>query len=312
MSLRVIYAGTPDFSVPALAAIHQSKHQIVGVYTQPDRKSGRGKKITSSPIKNYALENNLDVFQPESLKTETALNELINLNADIMVVTAYGLILPQSILDALKLGCINIHASLLPRWRGAAPIQRAIEASDSETGITFMQMDSGLDTGDILRQDKLSLNSSINASILHDELMILGAQHIESILNDAENDALKKTKQDGNLSTYAQKLSKAESHINWAKTATIIEHKIRAFTPWPGASCKKNGQLIKILNASLDESKSGTPGSIINHDKTGLYVACGSSSLHITKIQLAGKKPVNCSDLYNSKNWTGESFDPLD
>lgn len=308
MSLKIIYAGTPDFSVAALAALQQSEHDIVAVYTQPDRPSGRGKKLTASPVKEFALQHGLQVFQPNTLKSDDALEQLQQLNADVMVVTAYGLILPKAILDSFQFGCVNIHASLLPRWRGAAPIQRAIEAGDAETGVTFMQMDEGLDTGDMLLSKSIAISALSTAETLHDELMTLGADHIVSVLNDLEQDASQATKQDDNLSTYAHKMTKAEGQIDWAQSAAIIDRKIRAFYPWPGSVAIKKNESIKIHRASLSKQQ-GKAGEIIKHDQHGLLVACGEDSILVEQLQIPGKKRVYAKDLANSKNWAGDTFD---
>jgi len=308
MALKIIYAGTPDFSVAGLTAIHQSAHQIVAVYTQPDRPSGRGKKLTASPVKAFALEHNLPVIQPSTLKTEEALHQLKQFNADVMVVTAYGLMLPKAVLESFPYGCLNIHASLLPRWRGAAPIQRAIEAGDNETGITIMQMDEGLDTGDILLKQSIPINHQTTAETLHDELMNLGADSIVGVLNDVEQNALVRHKQDNTLTTYAHKMTKAEGHIDWSLSADIIDRKIRAFYPWTGSVALKQGQAIKIHRAKL-MSQQGHAGTILKHDQDGLLVACGKGSILIEELQIPGKKRVLAKDLVHSKNWAGETFD---
>lgn len=308
MTLKIIYAGTPEFSVAALAAIHQSEHQIEAVYTQPDRPSGRGKKLTASPVKEFALQNNLAVCQPTTLKTEEALNQLKQFDADVMVVTAYGLILPKAVLDSFRLGCINIHASLLPKWRGAAPIQRAIEFGDKETGITIMQMDEGLDTGDMLLSKSIVMTPQTTAETLHDELMSLGADNIVTVLDQLEQHKITAQKQDENLTTYAHKMTKAEGQIDWSLSAKLIDQKIRAFYPWPGSVALKQGKAIKIHRVSLS-SEQGKAGSILMHDKNGLLVACGEGAILVEQLQIPGKKRVLAKDLAHSKNWAGETFD---
>ena len=309
MSLKIIYAGTPDFSVAALKALHLSEHEVIAVYTQPDRPSGRGKKLTASPVKQFAEQFEIPVFQPSSLKGDAAVAELNALNADVMVVTAYGLILPKVVLDSFRLGCINIHASLLPRWRGAAPIQRAIEAGDSETGVTIMQMDEGLDTGAMLLTKSMAITSRTTAETLHDELMQLGARHIVEVMNELELNTLTPQKQNDQQSTYAYKMSKAEGVINWSLSACDIDRKIRAFYPWPGCVALKQDQAIKIHQARLVKEVHGDVGKILKHDKNGLLVACAEGSILIEELQIPGKKRVLAKDLVHSKNWTGEFFD---
>ncbi len=309
MSLKVIYAGTPEFSVAALQAIEQSSHQVVAVYTQPDRPAGRGKKLTPSPVKEFALQQGFPVFQPATLKTDEQLEQLKALNADVMVVTAYGLILPKAVLEAFRFGCINIHASLLPRWRGAAPIQRAIEAGDAATGVTIMQMDEGLDTGAMLLTQSLPITMQTTAESLHDELMILGAAKISKILDHVENNTLSPIAQNDSQSCYAKKLIKSEGHINWALPASEIDRRIRAFYPWPGSVAMKNGQAIKIHRAKPLAVQHKTPGQVIKHDQDGLLVACGEGSMLIEQIQIPGKKRLYAKDLAHSKNWSGELFD---
>lgn len=311
MSLNVIYAGTPEFSVAALKAIHQSQHNVVAVYTQPDRRSGRGKKLTPSPVKQFALDHNIAVFQPESFKNTDSINHLKALNADVMVVTAYGLLLPKPVLNAFTHGCINIHASLLPRWRGAAPIQRAIEAGDKKTGITIMQMDEGLDTGDILLTHDLAISADSTGESLHDDLMDIGAEAIVGVLNKIELNQLQPIHQNNDESCYAHKLSKSEGIINWQQDDLVIDRKIRAFFPWPGSTTVKQHQNIKILHAkpaSTQHSATHIPGYILQHDQQGILVNCGTGALLITHLQMPGKKPIEAKQLVHSKNWTGEQF----
>ncbi len=309
MALKIIYAGTPDFSVAALNALQQSEHQVVAVYTQPDRPSGRGKKLTASPVKEFAEAHGIPVFQPSSLKTDEALTQLKQINADVMVVTAYGLILPKAVLQSFRLGCINIHASLLPRWRGAAPIQRAIEAGDVETGITIMQMDEGLDTGDMLLCANIQISPLATAETLHDELMQLGAEHIVQVMNQLEAESIQAQAQNNALTTYAHKMTKAEGIINWGLTAQEIDRKIRAFYPWPGSVALKQGHAIKIHQAYFISDFHGKAGQVIKHDHDGLLIACGQGSLLVEQLQIPGKKRVLAKELANAKNWTGEVFD---
>lgn len=308
MALKIIYAGTPAFSLAGLASLHRSKHQIIAVYTQADRPSGRGKKLSASPVKGFALQHGLPIYQPLSLNTEDALDQLKRLGGDVMVVAAYGLILPKAVLGLFRLGGINIHASLLPRWRGAAPIQRAIEAGDEKTGITIMQMDEGLDTGGILLSRSIAITHSSTAATLHDELMHLGAENILSVLNRLEQKSLVATQQDEKLTSYAHKMTKQEGRIDWALNATEIDRKIRAFYPWPGSVAFKQNQAIKIHKAKTSPLK-GKPGQILKHDQNGLLVACQEGSILIEQLQIAGKKCIFAKHLVHSKNWAGEAFD---
>ncbi len=316
--LKVIFAGTPEFAAAHLKALIESNHQVCGVYTQPDRPAGRGRSITASPVKQLALENNLPVLQPHSLKTNEAEERLAAFNADIMVVVAYGIILPQAILDIPPLGCINVHGSLLPRWRGAAPIQRAIEAGDKETGITIMQMDEGLDTGDILLVSKLTLNADETSESLFGRLMDCGTRALIQTLDLIAQGKAEPKKQDNAKANYAKKLSKVESSIDWTQDAETIDRKIRAFTPWPGCIVSINGKKMKILaepwlDESFDQAKdSSKTGKIISADKQGLRVACGMGSLLITSLQMPGKKMTAMASLlnaYNDQFLPGQQFD---
>lgn len=236
--LRIIYAGTPDFSVAGLDALVASVHEVIAVYTQPDRPAGRGRGFKASPVKEKALLHNIPVYQPESLKDETAQQELTQLDADLMVVTAYGLLLPVAVLETPRLGCINIHASLLPKWRGAAPIQRAILAGDNKTGITIMQMDKGLDTGDMLAVASCDINDDDTASTLHDKLMALGAEALMSALPAIAEQTISRVEQNDAEACYAEKLVKSEAKINWQQSAVEIERAVRAYNAWPVAYCQ--------------------------------------------------------------------------
>ncbi|UQB42047.1 methionyl-tRNA formyltransferase [Thiomicrospira microaerophila] len=305
MAYRIIFAGTPVFSVAPLQALLDEGHEIIAVYTQPDRPAGRGRKLTASPVKQLALQHGLPVFQPESLKTAEAQAELAKHNADIMVVVAYGLILPQAILDTPKLGCLNIHASLLPRWRGAAPIQRAIEAGDKETGITIMQMDAGLDTGAMLLKTHCPILPHDTAETLHDKLATQGAQAIIDALKQLKQ--LVAEKQDNNQACYAAKLTKAEAKIDWNTSAEVIQRRIHAFNPWPMAFCEFEGQSLRILNAqALEGPAHNNAGEIILLEKAGLDIACGQGLLRITQVQPAGKKPMSAYDFALSRNLIGQ------
>lgn len=299
-SLRIIFAGTPDFAASALSALIESLHEVIAVYTQPDRPAGRGRKLRASPVKEVALEHDLPVYQPENLKQEETQKTLRALHADVMVVAAYGLILPQAVLDIPRLGCLNIHASLLPRWRGAAPIQRAIAAGDKESGITIMQMDAGLDTGDILQLFSCPITNKDSGGDLHDRLAAIGAKAIVEILDKLDGNTLKATAQDNSLATYAHKLDKKEAIINWQGSAMEIERLIRAFNPWPVAFTYHNDKTLRIWQAlALDESSELEAGTVINSDKKGIDISCGEGILRILKLQPSGSKAMDVASFMN-------------
>lgn len=307
MSYRIIFAGTPEFSVAPLQALLDSEHEVIAVYTQPDRPAGRGRKLTASPVKQLALAHNLPVFQPESLKTPEALAELSALNADLMVVVAYGLILPQAVLDAPKLGCLNIHASLLPRWRGAAPIQRAIESGDQQTGITIMQMDAGLDTGAMLYKLETGIQQNDTAQTLHDRLAPMGAQALLDTL--AKLTQLNPEAQQDHQVCYAAKLTKAEAEIDWSLSAQQIVRRIHAFNPWPMAFTHFDGQPLRILQAqALEGPKHDQPGEMILLEKLGVDVMAGEGLVRITQLQPAGKKPMSAYDFCQARNVIGKTL----
>lgn len=285
MIRKVIFAGTPDFAAAALRAIAEAGFDIPLVLTQPDRPKGRGMKLQASPVKETALELGFQVAQPESLKSESAQEMLRAAEADIMVVAAYGLLLPQAVLDIPRHGCLNIHASLLPRWRGAAPIQRAIEAGDSETGICIMQMDAGLDTGAVISRHPCPILPGDNAQTLHDKLAGIGARAIVADLQHYFQRNAQPQPEHG--ITYAHKLSKADAQIDWTQPAEAIERRIRAFNPVPGTWCDYHGKPLKIWAAQACPTN-GTAGSVLQADKNGIQVACGSGSLLIQTLQPAG------------------------
>ena len=299
-SLRVIFAGTPDFAASALNALIESDHEIVAVYTQPDRPAGRGRKLRASPVKEVALKNDIPVLQPENLKETETQNVLRAFNADVMVVAAYGLILPQVVLDIPRLGCLNIHASLLPRWRGAAPIQRAIAAGDKESGITIMQMNAGLDTGDILQLFTCPITAEDSGGDLHDRLAAIGANAIVEILNNLNSNKLKPVVQDDSLATYAHKLDKKEALINWQSSSTEIERLIRAFNPWPVAFTYINDKTLRIWQAqALAENSDLEAGTIIACDKKGIDISCGKGTLRLLKLQPSGSKAMDVASFMN-------------
>lgn len=303
-SLRIIFAGTPDFAAISLSALIESEHQVVAVYTQPDRPAGRGRKLRASPVKEVALENRIPVFQPDNLKDTKAQDVLRSFDADVMVVAAYGLILPQLVLDIPRLGCLNIHASLLPRWRGAAPIQRAIAAGDKETGITIMQMNAGLDTGDILQRSPCPINDEDSGGSLHARLAEMGAKAILETLHNLGSDKIKPLKQDDTLATYAHKLDKKEAQINWQTTAIEIERLIRAFNPWPVAFTQLDDKTLRIWQAqvlTLDSNSKADirPGTVISCDKKGIDISCGKGALRILNLQPSGSKAMEVSAFMN-------------
>jgi len=289
--MKVIFAGTPDFAAAALKAIAAAGFEIPLVLTQPDRPKGRGMQLAPSPVKQAALELGLRVAQPEKLRNNAeALQMLKEVDADVMVVAAYGLILPQDVLDTPKHGCLNIHASLLPRWRGAAPIQRAIEAGDAETGVCIMQMDIGLDTGDVVSEHRYTIQPTDTANEVHDALMNLGAEAIVADLQQLKAEGrLKSVKQPEKGVTYAQKLSKEEARIDWNESAAVIERKIRAFNPVPAAWVEYQGKPMKIWRAEV-VAQQGRAGEVLSCSADGLVVACGENALKITELQPSGSK----------------------
>lgn len=305
MSLKIIFAGTPDFAARHLAALLNSEHQVLAVYSQPDRPAGRGKKLQASPVKQLAVENDIPVYQPESLKDEAAQAELAALDADLMVVVAYGLLLPKIVLDTPKLGCINVHGSILPRWRGAAPIQRSIWAGDEQTGVTIMQMDVGLDTGDMLLTQSLPIATSDTSASLYEKLANIGPEALLNCISGIENKSVTPIKQDEALANYAKKLSKEEAKIDWALSAGQLERNIRAFNPWPMAFFELNGQAIKVHSAEISSNDSQSAcGQIVAADKHGLQIQTKQGILNITKMQLPGKKPLAFAEILNSrKDW---------
>lgn len=299
-SLRIVFAGTPEFAAEHLKALLDSPHQIIAVYSQPDRPAGRGQKLTASPVKQLALQHGVPLYQPQTLRDPAAQAELAALAPDLLVVVAYGLILPQVVLDIPRLGCINSHASLLPRWRGAAPIQRAIEAGDSESGVTVMQMEAGLDTGPMLLKVSTPIAADDTGGSLHDRLAGLGPQAVIEAIGGLASGTLVGEVQDDSLATYAHKLNKDEARLDWTRPAVELERLVRAFHPWPICHSTLSGEALKVHAAELGEG-SGAPGSILAADKQGLVVACGQGALRLTRLQLPGGKALNFSDLYNSR-----------
>ena len=303
--MKIIFAGTPEFAATALAALLETEHEIVAVYTQPDRKAGRGQKLTASAVKQLALQHNLPVYQPLHFKSSTeeglaAQAELKALNADVMVVAAYGLILPQVVLDMPKYGCLNIHGSLLPRWRGAAPIQRAISSGDQETGVTIMKMAAGLDTGDMMYKTLCPIEATDTSASLHDKLALQGAQATVAVLASEEHlqrYLATREVQDEALTVYAHKLSKAEAQIDWSQSAVQIDRNIRAFNPWPVAFIAlDDSNNLRVWGSVRSEqsAEQKAPGSILAIDKQGVHVACGDGqAVCLTSLQWPGAKPLN-------------------
>jgi len=300
--LRVIFAGTPDFAAQHLQALLDSPHQVVAVYSQPDRPAGRGRKLTASPVKALALEHAIEVQQPLSLKDAEAQQVLASYNADIMVVVAYGLLLPQVILDTPPLGCINVHGSLLPRWRGAAPIQRAILAGDAMSGVTVMQMEAGLDTGPMLLKAQISIAPIDTSASLYEKLAVLGCNSLVEALDGLQSAGLTAQVQDNAAANYAAKLTKAEGAIDWHQSAQQISLQVRGLNPWPVAYSDWQDSRLRIWMAhAIDTSSNQPAGTLVALDKTGLEVACGTGHLKITQLQWPGGKALIQSELMNLK-----------
>ena len=312
--MKIIFAGTPDFAAAHLRAlIDCGQHEIVAVYTQPDRPAGRGKKLTASAVKQLASEQGLTVLQPPSLKEADAQQQLASFAADLMIVVAYGLILPQAVLDTPRLGCINVHGSLLPKWRGAAPIQRAVEAGDDETGICIMQMDAGLDTGPVISVARCAIEATDTSGSIYQKLSALGAPTLLAALEKLASGVAVAEQQDDSQSTYASKIDKAEALIDWATPAETLARKVRAFNPFPATFSHIGGERVKIWAASANTVDSGQAvGAIVAASDQGILVQTASGQLLISEIQLAGKSKMPVSELLKSKAElfaAGQSFD---
>jgi len=298
--LRVVFAGTPEFAASALDALIASPHEVIAVYTQPDRPAGRGRKLTPSPAKQLALQHGIPVLQPQDFKSQDTVDELAALRPGVMVVAAYGLLLPPAVLEIPVHGCLNIHASLLPRWRGAAPIQRAILAGDEESGVTIMQMAEGLDTGDMLLKSTCPITATTSGETLHDQLARLGAADIVQVLDQLGTGTLEPRVQDDAQANYARKLSKEEAQIDWQLPAGDIERMIRAFNPWPVAYTTLDGKALRIRGAEiLAQHHDAAPGTVIASSKTGVEVACGQGMLRLLNLQPPGKKAMEAAAFYN-------------
>jgi len=309
-ALRVIYAGTPEFAVPALRSLIDSPHEVVAVYTQPDRPAGRGRKLQASPIKQLAEVAGIPVEQPENFRDEQTCQQLAGYKADVMVVAAYGIILPQGILDTPVFGCLNIHGSVLPRWRGAAPIQRAILAGDAETGVTIMQMAAGLDTGDMLHKTHYTISSEDTASSIHDALASDGAEALQVVLSKLRSSELTPEVQDESQTTYASKFAKADAEIDWQSSAQDIDRLIRAFNPWPIAYTHLHGKPLRFYMSEVlaDKSVSAVPGSVLDESKHGIQITTGKGVINITKLQFPGGKPLAVREFLNGRSLMGEQF----
>ena len=304
--LNIIFAGTPDFAAQHLQVLIDSPHNVIAVYTQPDKPAGRGKKLQASPVKQLAEQHQIPVYQPKSLRKPETQAELTALQADVMVVVAYGLILPQAVLDAPTYGCLNVHGSLLPRWRGAAPIQRAIWAGDKQTGVTIMQMDAGLDTGDMLHKVFCDIDLQDTSADLYHKLAEIAPNALIEVLNHLTDGTFIAEPQDDTQSNYAEKLSKEEAKLDWQLSAAQLERNIRAFNPWPMAYLQLtdeqgNPQTLKVYHATVLPSASQTPGTIISADKNGIQIATADGVLNLLQLQPAGKKPMSAQDLLNGR-----------
>jgi methionyl-tRNA formyltransferase len=300
--MRIVFAGTPDFAVPSLRAAARH-NEVVAVYTQPDRPAGRGRALQPSPVKLEAVQRGIPVLQPEDFKSPVSKDALRALQPDVMVVVAYGLLLPRSVLAIPHYGCWNVHASLLPRWRGAAPIQRAIEAGDAETGVCLMQMEAGLDTGPVLLEQRIPIGANETGGQLHDRLAELGAQVLSDglgLLRVGLRPAPKPQPEAG--ATYARKLDKAEARLDWSRPAIELERKVRAFNPWPMADAMLGGERIRIHGAvAIDAVHSAAPGSVLAAGREGIDVACGDGALRIRVLQREGGKAITAADFLNAR-----------
>jgi methionyl-tRNA formyltransferase len=322
--LNIVFAGTPEFAAQHLQALINSKHHIVAVYCPPDKPAGRGKKLSECATKTLALQHNITVEQPENFKEQAEQQTLSDYNADVMVVVAYGLLLPQTILNAPRLGCINVHGSLLPKWRGAAPIQRSLEAGDIETGVTIMQMDEGLDTGDMILKSRCNITEQDTSATLYEKLAELGPTALVETLSQMATGDYQREPQQNGLSSYATKLDKAQAELNWQQDAVVLQRKIRAYIPWPVAQFtytedqSHKEHRIRVWQASVVTSHpEQQPGRILSVDKEGIVVATGKDALRIEVLQIPGKKALSAADILNARaNWfvvgqliTGSIFD---
>jgi len=312
--MRIVFAGTPEFAVPPLAALCASRHEVVGVLTQPDRPAGRGRKLATSAVKNFALQQGLPIAQPQTLRSAEGRESLVHWQPDVLVVVAYGLILPGEVLSMPRFGCLNIHASLLPRWRGAAPIQRAILAGDEYTGVTLMQMDAGLDTGPMLLQRRVAIGADVDSAALHATLAQVGAEALLETLDGLETGTLAAQPQPSSGVTYAAKIDKAEARIDWQHDAIDIARRVRAFRPWPIAETSQRGEQVRIHEAVvIGDAEAGraagtVPGTLLGLRADRLLVACGRDCLGIGVLQRAGRRSVTAREFANTAGALTESF----
>jgi methionyl-tRNA formyltransferase len=303
---NIIYAGTPEFAVPALASLLNSEHRVVAVYTQPDRPAGRGRKLQQSPVKRFALEHSLTVCQPVNFKARDAVDEIRAFNADLMIVAAYGLLLPAAVLSAPRLGCVNIHASLLPRWRGASPIQQAILAGDEYSGVTLMQMDQGLDTGPMIAARRVAIEPCWTATELHDVLASLGAELLLESIDDIESAIRQARAQDESGVTYAPRLSKQQAEIDWHKPVTELSREVRAFNPWPVSYTCLQDENVRIWSARVaTDIDQKLPGEVVAHDNRGVFVSGIDGVLQVTELQFAGRNRCTAAQALNARNLCG-------
>jgi methionyl-tRNA formyltransferase len=311
-ALRIAFAGTPEFALPALSALLDSPHEVVGVLTQPDRPAGRGQALRSSPVKLLAVEHGIPVAQPATLKTAEGRAPLLAWSPDLLVVVAYGLILPVEVLELPRLGCLNIHGSLLPRWRGAAPIHRALLARDAETGVTIMRLDAGLDTGPTLLERRRPIGTKETAGDLHDALAELGAAALIEAIDGLARGTLTAKPQPSQGVTYAAKIDKSEARIDWTQSVADIDARVRAFNPWPIAETRLAGEVLRLHRAGVAEPEGvhGAPGTLLGVGADGVRVACGTGVLAIRELQRAGKRPVSARDFANAMRLDGLRFDP--
>ncbi|ABA87505.1 methionyl-tRNA formyltransferase [Syntrophotalea carbinolica DSM 2380] len=295
-SIRTIFMGTPEFALPTLQGLLEAGVDLCGVFTQPDRRKGRGKVLAPPPVKELALRHNLPVLQPEKLRDPSAVEQIRSLKPDLIVVVAYGQILPKSVLDIPRYGCINVHASLLPRYRGAAPINKAVVDGEQVTGVTTMLMDVGLDTGDILVKRATEIGNEETAGELHDRLALLGREAMEETLRRLCDGTLRSEAQDDAQSCYAPMMKKEDGCIDWSRPAGVIHNLVRGLSPWPGAYTRWNGQTLKLGRTVAEEGSEAEPGTVVSADETGVCIACGEGVLRVRELQLAGKKKLPAGD----------------